>query len=82
MGMNEVPMTPGRQFVAEMTRKPGRQGRLAVCGYTACSCGCGLPARVAVQVGEVGVRLEDPVAIDALIDVLAENREKLWGPRP
>jgi len=71
----------GRRFMAAMTWAPGL-ARFVVNGRSACSCGCGKPARVEVTVADRTVAIVDPVAIDALIATLIVARRRLWGATP
>lgn len=73
--------SPGRRFLAAMTEAPGKV-TVRFQGRTACGCGCGMPARVEFAIGDVQASIDDPIAVDALVDVLVESRAVLWGPRP
>jgi len=70
-----------RQFVAAMTEGPGKV-EIRFDGHGRCDCGCGRPARVEMSIGPLTAYIDDPIALDAIIDVLAEMRGQLWGPGP
>lgn len=50
-------------------------------GLPACTCGCGLPARIVIQVAEEVVAMTAAATADQLIDSLTVLRQRLWGPR-
>ena len=45
---------------------------------TACDCGCGLKARFEFQVGHDQVRIDDPLALRALIEEMAAGFKLLF----
>lgn len=74
-------MTPeARQFAFEMTKAPGRTP-IAFAALPACDCGCGRPARISITLAGATISIVDAPGVDALIDLLIEGREKLWGPK-
>jgi hypothetical protein len=56
---------------------PGK-GRVLFQAMTACHCGCGLKARFEFMVGNDGAAIDDPEAIRALIEEMAEGYRLLF----
>jgi hypothetical protein len=77
-------MNSGEQFRRELAREMlgGNTHPINFRALGSCDCGCGAPARIEIQAGEVRFSICDAVQIDMLIDMLKEGRERLWGPRP